>query len=279
MKALTLVLAAAAALLAAVPAHAARFAVGLAPGASESSVAAELARVTGGRVADERSSLGALTLDAATARGVKSLPGVDYVERLDVERRLAFTPTDPLAPKQWYLGRVRAFDAWAEQPPIAGPLVAIIDSGIDGEHPDLKDSIVAARSFAGGSPRVDTIGHGTFVAGIVAARQNAEGIAGISWPAGLLIAKVVDNDGQISLESEVRAIRWAADRGARVINMSLGGIRTRSTATRTRSRRSRLPRSGTRTRAARSSSLPSATPTRRRSGRGTGRTTPRRSRT
>jgi subtilisin family serine protease len=222
---MTLVLAAAAALAAAAPAHAARFAVGLAPGASESGVAAEIARVTGGRVADERSSLGALTLDAATARGVRSLPGVDYVERLDVERGLAFTPPDPLAPKQWYLGRVRAFDAWAEQPPLAGPLVAIIDSGIDGEHPDLKDSIVAARSFAGGNPRIDTIGHGTFVAGIVAARQNAEGIAGISWPSGLLIAKVVDNDGQISLESEVRAIRWAADRGAQVINMSLGGIR------------------------------------------------------
>ncbi|HEY3187143.1 MAG TPA: S8 family serine peptidase, partial [Solirubrobacteraceae bacterium] len=171
------------------------------------------------------SSLGALTLTAPSARGIRKLPGVQYVERLDADRRLAFTPADPLAPKQWYLGRIHAFDAWAEQPPLAGPLVAIIDSGIDGDHPDLKDQIVAARSFVGGSARTDTIGHGTFVAGIVAARQNAEGVAGISWPSGLLIGKVVDNDGQISLESEVRAIRWAADRGARVINMSLGGIR------------------------------------------------------
>ena len=225
MKVLALVAAAAAALVVAVPAQAARFAVGLAAGASGDRVAAELERATGARVADELSSLGALTLTAPSARGIRGLPGVAYVERLDVERRLAFTPADPLAPRQWYLGRIRAFDAWAEQPPLAGPLVAIIDSGIDGEHPDLKEQIVAARSFAGGSARTDTIGHGTFVAGIVAARQNAEGIAGISWPSGLLIAKVVDNDGQISLESEVRAIRWAADRGARVINMSLGGIR------------------------------------------------------
>ena len=225
MKALAVVAAAAAALAVAVPAQAARFAVGLAPGASEGRVAAELQRATGARVADERSSLGALTLSARSAHGIRRLPGVEYVQRLDVKRTLAFTPADPLASKQWYLGRIRAFDAWAEQPPLAGPLVAIIDSGIDGDHPDLKEQIVAAKSFAGGSARIDTIGHGTFVAGIVAARQNTEGIAGISWPSGLLIAKVVDNDGQISLESEVRAIRWAADRGARVINMSLGGIR------------------------------------------------------
>jgi subtilisin family serine protease len=225
VKVFAVVAAAAAALAVAVPAQAARFAVGLAPGASEAIVAAELERATGGKVVDERASLGALTLTAASARGARALSGVEYVERLDVERRLAFVPPDPLAPKQWYLSRIHAFDAWAEQPPLAGPLVAIIDSGIDGDHPDLKDQIVAARSFVGGNARIDVIGHGTFVAGIVAARQNTEGVAGISWPSGLLIAKVVDNDGQISLESEVRAIRWAADRGARVINMSLGGIR------------------------------------------------------
>jgi hypothetical protein len=225
VRALAVVAATAAALVAAVPAHAGRFAVGLSAGASPTRVAAELEDATGGRVSDERGSLGALVLAAPAARRVGRLRGVAYVERLDGARQLAFVPSDPLASKQWYLGRIRAFDAWAAQPPLAGPLVAIIDSGIDGDHPDLKDQIVAARSFAGGSARTDSVGHGTFVAGIVAARQNTEGVAGIAWPAGLLVAKVVDADGQISLESEVEAIRWAADRGARVINMSLGGIR------------------------------------------------------
>jgi hypothetical protein len=225
MRPAAVVLAAAGALVAAAPANAARFALGLDPGASPSRVAAAVERVTGGTVADEQAELGALTLAAPSARGVARLPGVAFVERLDVERRLAFPPLDPLAPKQWYLPRIRAFDAWAEQPPLAGPLVAIIDSGIDGEHPDLKEQIVAARSFAGGNPRFDEIGHGTFVAGIVAARQNTQGIAGIAWPSGLIVAKVVDSEGVIGLEAEVRAIRWAADRGARVINMSLGGIR------------------------------------------------------
>src|SRR5215210_5660764 len=225
MRAAAVVLAAAGTLVAAVPANAARFAVGLGAGASPGRVAADVERVTGGTVADRRAELGALVLTAPTARGVARLPGVAFVERLEGKRRLAFVPPDPLAPKQWYLGRIRAFDAWAEQPPLAGPLVAIIDSGIDGEHPDLKEQIVAARSFAGGNPRVDGVGHGTFVAGIIAGRQNSQGIAGIAWPSGLIVAKVVDSDGTISLEAEVKGIRWAADRGARVINMSLGGIR------------------------------------------------------
>ena len=225
MRAAGVLAATAVALVAPVPAEAARFAVGLAPGASASRVTAALERTTGGTVSDDRAGLGALTLTTSSARGVRGVLGVAFVERLDRARRLAFTPADPLAPKQWYLSRVRAFDAWAEQPPLAGPLVAIIDSGIDGDHPDLKEQIVAARSFTGGNARVDEVGHGTFVAGIVAARQNAQGAAGIAWPAGLLVAKVVDENKEISLEAEVRAIRWAADRGARVINMSLGGIR------------------------------------------------------
>jgi len=225
MRLVAVALAAAGALVAAVPAQAARFAVGLRPGTSPSRVSAALERATGGAVADQRAELGALTLNAPSARGAARVPGVAFVERLDRKRRLAFAPADPLAPRQWYLGRIRAFDSWAEQPPLAGPLVAIIDSGIDGEHPDLKDQIVAARSFAGGNARFDEVGHGTFVAGIIAARQNTQGIAGVAWSAGLLVAKVVGSDGTISLEAEVKGIRWAADRGARVINMSLGGIR------------------------------------------------------
>jgi subtilisin family serine protease len=216
---------AAGALAATGPAEAARYAVGIKDGAVGERVAAALARTTGGSVSDELAQLGALTLTASTARGARQLPGVAYVERLDRSRRLAFAPSDPLAPKQWHLAKIRAFDAWAEQPPLAGPLVAIVDSGIDGDHPDLKEQIVAARSFVGGNPKVDDLGHGTFVAGIVAARQNGQGIAGIAWPAGLIVAKVVGPDRSISLEAEVKAIRWAADQGARVINMSLGGIR------------------------------------------------------
>ncbi len=216
----------ASALAVAGPAGAARFAVGLEDAGSAAAVAAELERLTGGTVGFDLLELGALTLDAPHARGAARLPSVRYVERIDRTRRPAYTPSDPLVPRQWYLQQIRAFDAWAEQPPLAGPLVAIIDSGIDGDHPELKDRIAGARSFVGGRATVDEEGHGTFVAGIVAASQgNGQGIAGIAWPSKLLIGKVVGSDRTISLEAEVRAIRWAVDAGARVINLSLGGIR------------------------------------------------------
>ena len=216
-----------AALATAGPAAAARFAVGLEGDAPATSVAAKLEGLTGGTVGYDLLDLGALTLDAPHARGVGRLAAVRYVERLDRARRPAYAPSDPLAPRQWYLQQVRAFDAWAEQPPLAGPLVAVIDSGIDGDHPEFKGRIAASRSFVGGKATVDEEGHGTFVAGIIGAAQaNGQGIAGIAWPSQLLVAKVVGPDGTISLEAEVRAIRWAVDRGARVVNLSLGGIRS-----------------------------------------------------
>jgi subtilisin family serine protease len=138
----------------------------------------------------------------------------------------AFTPTDPLAARQWYLTQDRAFDAWETVPALNPVKVAVIDSGIDGGHPEFAGRIAAARSFVGGSPLVDEQGHGTFVAGEIAAGlNNGVGIAGIAFPAQLLIAKVVRPDGSISLDAEAQAIRWAADEGARVINLSIGGVR------------------------------------------------------
>jgi subtilisin family serine protease len=139
----------------------------------------------------------------------------------------AFAPTDPLAAKQWYLQADHAFDAWPEAPPTSlQPVkVAIVDSGIDNTLPDFAGRILDARSFVGGSPYVDTEGHGTFVAGIVAANLDSQGIVGIDYTAQLLVAKVVKPDGTIPLAAETAAIRWAADSGARVINLSIGGVR------------------------------------------------------
>ena len=137
-----------------------------------------------------------------------------------------FQPTDPLVAHQWYLDQDRAFDFWPEEPSLYPVRVAIVDSGIDGGHPEFQGKIVKSRSFVGGSALVDTAGHGTFVAGEIAAQMdNDEGIAGIAPSAELLIAKVVNAEGEVPLRAEVNAIRWAADNGARVINLSLGGVR------------------------------------------------------
>jgi subtilisin family serine protease len=219
----TLLAALAAALVVPAAAGAARFAVGLEVGADPNRVLAAVERATGARVESLR-PLPALVVETGTAARLRSVAGVRYVERLR-SRPLAYVPNDPLFPRQWYLSRVNAFAAWTERPPLAGVRVAVIDSGVDLGHPDLRDRVARARSFVGGGPGDDQ-GHGTIVAGIIAAEaDNATGIAGLAPSAELLVAKVVDRTGSISVEAEARAIRWAIAEGARVINMSLGGLR------------------------------------------------------
>ena len=214
-----------AALLPAAPAQAARFAVGVEPGASAARVSAAVERVTGARVDRSLERLRAVVVETRSARGLRGIPGVAYVERLGT-RRLAFTPTDPLAPKQWHLEQDRATTFWPEFPALAGPKVAVIDSGLDGGHPEFAGRIAGARSFVGGNPLTDQQGHGTFVSGLIAAQtNNGVGISGMAFGSQLLVAKVVRPSRQVSLEAEADAIRWAVDNGARVINLSLGGLR------------------------------------------------------
>lgn len=134
-------------------------------------------------------------------------------------------PNDPLAPRQWYLGRDRALDVFDAAKQLFAVRVAVIDSGIDLGHPELRSRVVAKRSFVGGS-MADELGHGTFVAGEIAAiTDNGAGIAGLAPPARLLVAKVVGADGSIAPKAEARAIRWAVRQRARVINLSFGSIR------------------------------------------------------
>jgi subtilisin family serine protease len=159
------------------------------------------------------------------AAGAAAPPGTRAM-RAERARQLAFDNTEPLAAKQWYLGEDDAWDFWSTAPELFGIRVAVIDSGIDRGHPEFFQRIVAGRSFVGSPWYTDTQGHGTFVAGEIAASPfNAEGIAGLAFNAELMIAKVVGADGAVSLRGEVAAIHWAVDHGARVINLSLGGVR------------------------------------------------------
>jgi subtilisin family serine protease len=147
---------------------------------------------------------------------------------LALPARTSFTPSDPLSPRQYYLGQDHAFDAFGPDLPVVNPVrVAVIDSGLDGGHPEFPRSrIWQARSWVGGSPLTDEQGHGTFVAGeIAAAINNNEGIAGMAFPAQLVIAKIARADQTIDVRDEAQAIRWAVDVGARVINLSIGGLR------------------------------------------------------
>jgi subtilisin family serine protease len=205
-------------------AEAARVAVGLAPGADAHIVAATIERRTGRRP-ESLAPIRALVVDLPADVSLRGVTGVRYVEPL-VTRRLAFTPTDPLVSKQWYLSYSGFYSSWLTLPSFEHIPVAVIDSGVDASHPEIAPQILDAQSFVGGSARVDTLGHGTFVAGLIGAGvDNGIGIAGLAPSAQLLVAKVVTKSRTIPVEAEAKAIRWAVDNGASVINMSLGGVR------------------------------------------------------
>ncbi len=105
--------------------------------------------------------------------------------------------------------------------------IGIVDSGVDATHPDLAGKIDALADCIGGSCREgtarDSDGHGTVVAGIAAAKtDNGTGIAGVAPDARLVIARVLGADGAGVTEDINRAIQWVVDKGARIVNLSLG---------------------------------------------------------
>jgi subtilisin family serine protease len=139
-------------------------------------------------------------------------------------RALAFVPDDPLfhSDQRWYLDQVDAFDYWDAAPELERVRVAVIDSGVAGRHPDLQGRIVAQRSFVGGDPLFDRNGHGTFVAGEIAAvTDNGVGVAGVGLNVDLIVAKVAGRSGRVDPADEAAAIRWAVRKHADVINLSL----------------------------------------------------------
>lgn len=103
-----------------------------------------------------------------------------------------------------------------------GVKVAVLDTGIDTDHQDLKEAIVASKDFTGDGIE-DINGHGTHCAGIVAARLNQVGFVGVAPKADLIIAKVLGNDGSGSFDWIASGVAWAVEQGADIISMSLGG--------------------------------------------------------
>jgi len=106
----------------------------------------------------------------------------------------------------------------------SGILVAVLDTGVDTLHPDLKGQIKFSRNFT--SPNIanvtDKSGHGTHVAGIIAAEANGHGIVGVAPEASLIVCKVIGDDGSGDFVNIAAAIRWSISLGADVISMSLG---------------------------------------------------------
>jgi len=139
---------------------------------------------------------------------------------VDTTLRLA---AEPLRPKQWGLDRLEAELAWATTAG-EGAVVAIIDSGVDGNHPDLAAALVPGLDTIDPSQdgTVDTHGHGTAVAGVAGARLNGAGMVGLAPAARIMPIRVVGSDGLASSSNVAKGILWAVDHGADVINLSLG---------------------------------------------------------
>jgi thermitase len=161
--------------------------------------------------------------DLAQAMAAYALrPDVEHVEP-DYAVFASFVPNDPRYPDTWGLPRIQAPTAWDRVGGGAGVRVAILDTGI-ANHPDLAGKVVGAQDFvSSASGTTDRHGHGTHVAGTVAAvANNNHGVVGVAWSASVLNAKVLGDGGAGSLSSVANGIVWAADNGAKVISMSLG---------------------------------------------------------
>ena len=143
----------------------------------------------------------------------------------------AHASNDPLFAEQWSLAQVGAPAAWTRSTGTA-VRIGIVDTGVDLAHEDLAGQVVASTNCVGsnGDPAKcsgtgqDDHGHGTHVAGIVAAvKDNGKGIAGVAPDAHLLVAKALSADGSGTTEDINAGIHWVVDHGARVVSLSLGG--------------------------------------------------------
>jgi len=169
-------------------------------------------------------------VDAVLAK-IRQNPNVEIAEPLELFKT-SYVPNDPEYEKQWNLAMIDMPKAW-DKSRGKGVVVAVIDTGIAYEDyeefrqvPDLKGvKFVKGYDFVNDDEHAnDDQSHGTHVAGTIAqATNNGQGVAGVAFEATLMPVKVLDHFGRGNSADIAEAIRFAADQGAQVINMSLGG--------------------------------------------------------
>jgi subtilisin family serine protease len=161
--------------------------------------------------------------EEAAMAALRRDPAVRHVER-DFLVRPQAAPNDPRYPEQWALHKIGAPTAWSVLTTTAVITVAVIDSGVDLTHPEFAGRILPGWNFVDKSANTnDDYGHGTHVAGIIAAAgNNAIGVAGLAWQAMILPLKVLNSSGAGYGSDLILAIDAARERGARIVNISLG---------------------------------------------------------
>jgi subtilisin family serine protease len=162
---------------------------------------------------------------AAALRALRSSRAVAEAAPDVIAHTLDTTPNDNEWPLQSGLRVVGLPRAWDMSRGSSKLVVAVVDTGVDANQADLGGALVQGANFVDPSaPPRDDHGHGTAVAGIVAARSNnGQGMAGVCWFCAVMPVKVLDASGSGDDTRIAAGIVWAADHGARVINLSLGG--------------------------------------------------------
>lgn len=174
---------------------------------------------------------------------LKRNPDVEYAEP-DYLARIQITPNDEFFKRQYALfnsgtnidipgspeakarADIKATGAWEMTKGESNVTIAVLDTGVDLNHPDIKNKIVSrGKDFINNDDdATDDHWHGTHVAGIAAAEtNNSEGIAGVAWNCKVLPVKVADKEGMGFYSNLIEGLVWAADQNVQVINLSLGG--------------------------------------------------------
>src|SRR3989344_4367464 len=192
----------------------------------------------------------------ALAKEISERPDIDYAEPNYIYSLAAFDPNDFEYPQQWYLRQIGMPLAWEKSTGSPEIIVAVLDTGVDINHPDLMNNIwrnpgevesdnidndkngftddIHGWDFIDWSndPRPDAtppysrtaLHHGTVVAGLIAAiGNNVEGVAGVAWRTRIMSLRVLDRQGQGDVENVARAVEYATNNGASIINLSFVG--------------------------------------------------------
>ena len=191
--------------------------------------ATEVARVSAVQVSPE----GAVAVVTQRVRGeeaataaVADLQSDPATVSVAVADRVSVLTDDPEYVRQWAMPRLRLPEAWQASTG-SGVTVAVVDTGADPTHPDLAGNLVAGADVVGSGVRTemsDGHGHGTHVSGTVAAvTGNSVGVAGVAPDAKVMPVKVLDSSGSGYTSDVAEGVIYAADHGAQVVNLSLGG--------------------------------------------------------
>lgn len=167
--------------------------------------------------------------ETAVAKQLAHHPHLKFAET-DVILKPAMATTDPYLGSEWHLAKIGASTAW-DKTMGAGVTIAILDTGVDGSHPDLAANMVGGwNAYDSNTNASDVQGHGTAVAGVAAAiSNNAVGVAGVAGAAKIMPIRISDANGYATGSAVAQGLIFAADNGARVANVSFSGLVGNST--------------------------------------------------